>query len=121
MFVRVLNESRARYGFQVLSFVAMPDHFHAILVPRPGDSLSQTMRFIKGTFARKYNEQRGASGPVWQSSFFDRAVRDDKALFEMIQYIEANPVQAALCRTPASYRFSSANPGFRTDLEKYSG
>ncbi len=35
-----LDSCRRRYGFLVLCYVIMPDHFHTIIVPGPGDQVS---------------------------------------------------------------------------------
>ncbi|MDO8613234.1 MAG: transposase [Dehalococcoidia bacterium] len=117
----VLYETRTRYKFLLLGFVIMPDHLHAVVVPRPGDKISQVMRFIKGTFARRYNESRNATGPVWQPSFYDRVVRDERGLMEVLTYVTGNPVRAGLCSDPSEYRFSSAHAACPTDLAAYLG
>jgi len=115
----VLFETSKRYSFQLLSFVIMPDRVHAIVVPRPGDTISQVMRFIKGRYARLHNERVPAFGAVWQASFFDRAVRNEEGLFRYIKYIEDNPVKADLVRDPKDYPFCSANPNCPTTLNLY--
>ena len=115
----VLFQTSRRYAFHLVSFVVMPDHFHAIVVPRPGDTISQVVRFIKGTYSRLHNERVAISGAVWQSSFFDRAVRTEHDLFRYIQYIEDNPVKGGLATNPKDYPFCSANPNCPTDLNLY--
>ena len=115
----VLYETSKRYEFHLLSFVIMPDHFHAIVVPRPGDTISQVMRFIKGRYARLHNERVPAFGAVWQPSFFDRAVRREEDLFQFIDYIEDNPVKAGLVLDPKDYPFCSANLNCPTSINLY--
>ena len=112
-------ETSERYAFHLLSFVIMPDHLHAIVVPRPGDTISQTMRFIKGSYARRHNERIPAHGAIWQSSFYDRAVRREEDLFQFIHYIEDNPVKSGLVLDPKDYPFCSANPNCPTSLSLY--
>ena len=115
----VLYQTRERYGFLLLGFVVMPDHLHAVVVPRPGDTISQVMRFIKGTYARFHNRRLAQRGPVWQASFYDRAIRDEKALLDVTAYMEGNPVRAGLAMTAQMYPFSSAHRDCATDLEAY--
>lgn len=98
----------------------MPGHFHAILVPQPPDSISQAMRYIKGTSARMINARRAAMGPVWQPRFYDRGIKDEQALEAAVAYIEANPEAAALALA-ADYLYSSANPRWPTDIDAYFG
>src|SRR3972149_11714216 len=80
MMVIVLADTRARYGFHLLGYVVMPDHLHAVIVPAARNDISQVMRYIKGRYARLHNERHRSAGPVWQPSFYDRAVRDQHAL-----------------------------------------
>ena len=115
----VLYETSTRYRFHLLSFVIMPDHLHALIVPRPGDTISQVMRFIKGRYARLHNQRVPRFGIVWQPSFHDRAVRREEDLAHFIHYIEHNPVKAGLALDPKDYPFCSANPDCPTNLNLY--
>lgn len=115
----VLDRCRHRYRFLVLSYVIMPDHLHAVIVPGPSDTISSVMRYTKGTFAREYNAQRRIEGAVWQPRFYDTVVRNIRSLNSRIRYIEENPVQAGLVTQPNDYEFSSANPSWHSDLDDY--
>jgi putative transposase len=42
--------------FNLFGYVIMPDHFHILIQPSERYSLAQIMKYIKGNFARKYNE-----------------------------------------------------------------
>ncbi len=42
--------------FLLFGYVIMLDHFHLLLQPSEKNPLSKIMRYIKGNFARKYNE-----------------------------------------------------------------
>lgn len=96
------------------AFVVMPDHVHGILIlpdrpsPRsenvvsPADSavpVTEIVRSLKSFSARRINECRGLSGrPVWQRGYYDRIIRDQKALDRTRRYILHNPVRAGLVR-----------------------
>ena len=99
----------------------MPDHFHAILVPEPRDTISAVMRYIKGTFARRYNAANDSGGAVWQPRFYDSAIRSERELMVRIRYVEENPVRAGLVKRPEQYPFSSAAQDWRSDLALYLG
>ena len=117
----VIVSCRNRYRFLVLSYIVMPDHFHAILVPKPGDTISAVMRYIKGTFARRYNAASDSGGAVWQPRFYDAAIRSERELMVRIRYVEENPVRAGLVKRPEQYPFSSAAQDWRSDLARYLG
>jgi len=121
MFFESLLQARNRYGFLVLSFVVMPDHVHAVIVPRTGDTISQTMRLIKGTFSRRSNLERARIGAFWQPSFYDRLIRDEEAMEAIVAYIEENPVVEGLADHASEYAFSSASGLYELDMELYMG
>ncbi|HET9477244.1 MAG TPA: transposase, partial [Dehalococcoidia bacterium] len=117
--IECLYATSDKYEFLLLAYVVMPDHLHVILVPAPRNTISQVMRFIKGTYARAYNEKHRLTGPVRQASFYDRIVRDDTGFEEFVGYVHHNPVRAGIVSAPEEYRFSSAYPGRETDSEAY--
>jgi REP element-mobilizing transposase RayT len=117
----VLYYARQNYSFRLLSFVIMPDHLHAIIVPAPRNDISQVMRYIKGRYARLHNQALNTSGDVWQDSFHDHGIRDEESLWQIVRYIEQNPIVGGLTSSAADYSFSSANALCPTDLGSYLG
>jgi REP element-mobilizing transposase RayT len=121
LFKDILYSTRERYNFKLLSFVIMPDHLHAILVPGPRNDISDVMRYIKGAHARRHNIAQGTSGPVWQDSFRDHGIRNEDSLWHLIDYVEENPVAAGITSARSEYPYSSAHPSCPTDLAAYLG
>jgi REP element-mobilizing transposase RayT len=103
----------------VLGYVVMPDHLHVVLVPRGDWTISGLMQSIKGFSARAINATTGRVGPLWQRSFFDRAITGEPQLIQTLEYIHSNPVAAGLVKLPEEYRFSSAHLSASTDLETF--
>jgi putative transposase len=103
---RVCNERE----IEVLSWVLMPDHFHAVL--RLGDraSLGETVARMKAAMAGAVNlachAERGRS--VWQSGFYDRAIRRDEDLLSVNEYVVANPIRAGLAGGLREYSWWNA-------------
>lgn len=74
------------------------------------ETLSNIIGAFKTTAATRVNKFRGLVGvPVWQQSFYDRIIRNDRE-FEYIQkYIQNNPIKWAEDRdNPASPKSGSA-------------
>jgi len=92
----------ARY-YDLIAIQIMPDHFHALLRPRPGFSLRRVMKGIKGVSARRLNHHRRSKGRLWQDESYDRIVRDQQELEEKIKYMFLNPVRVGLTTEPESY------------------
>lgn len=103
----------------VLAYVVMPEHFHALFVPRDGTSISQVMQSIKGYTARLVNEKLARRGPLWQRSFYDRMIRDERQLLETVDYVHMNPVLAGLVEDPRAYPYSSAGQDDLADLHAF--
>jgi REP element-mobilizing transposase RayT len=100
----------------LLGYVLMPDHLHAILVPRNGRTISSLMRTVKGYASRVINARRGGSGSLWQPSFHDRLIRSERQLHDTLEYMHWNPVRARLAGSPEEYPYSSACPERETNL-----
>ena len=78
------------------AFVVMPNHVHGIIVlngdASPVPSLPAVVGAFKSDTARRINNIRGVRGiPVWQRSFHDQIIRDDRHLDDVRAYITANP------------------------------
>ncbi|ROM86874.1 transposase [Pseudomonas brassicacearum] len=85
-----------------LAWVVMPDHFHWLLQINEG-SLSQVIGAVKARCTRRLNCWAGTSGPLWQSGFHDRAIRDNEDLLPFAQYIITNPLRAGLADRIGDY------------------
>ena len=103
----------------VLAYVVMPEHLHALLVPRDNTSISRVMQSIKGYSARIVNEKLGRRGPLWQRSFYDRMIRNEQQLLETVSYVHMNPVVAGLVKKPEEYPYSSAQQDSLVDLSVF--
>jgi REP element-mobilizing transposase RayT len=87
------------------AFVTMPDHVHGILfldhaivvTGDPADpgvpSLPQVIGAFKSLAAREVNQVLNRTGALWQRSFHDRIVRNERELNVLRRYIEENPLR----------------------------
>jgi putative transposase len=94
--------------------VVMPNHVHGIVIitqdddifrggpkviPSDGFSLERSryglpeiVRGFKSFSARQINNFRNLRGnPVWQRSYYDRIIRNERELYGFEEYIQANP------------------------------
>jgi len=81
---------------ETLCYVVMPDHLHWLMVLHDG-SLPDVVRLMKG------RSSRAIGLAVWQSNYFDHAVRQDEDLQKMARYIVANPLRANLVSRIGDY------------------
>jgi len=126
-----LNRSRAKYDFELLAYVIMPDHIHLAVRPGPKGNISVIMRELKKFSAReiigqleqderhdvlrifrrsasKYHRTESRTYQVWADRFDDVAVKSEQVLQTKIAYIHHNPVRAGLVDRAEDYVYSSA-------------
>jgi hypothetical protein len=76
------------------------------------ETISNIVGAFKTTAATRVNKLRGMIGvPVWQKSFYDRVIRNDRELECIQKYIENNPVKWL------EDRDNAAGPKFRCHSE----
>jgi putative transposase len=108
-------------GLALDAFVVMPNHVHGIAAfvgaglalpvdegaassaPTSGDgvargvpTLADVIRAFKSLSAIHVNRLLRRSGSVWQRSYFDHVVRDDRDLERIREYTATNPLRWAL-------------------------
>ena len=80
----------------MLSFVVMPNHVHALFMLREGWTLEQMLHSWKRFSSVRINRIIGSEGELWQRDYFDRLVRDQQHMENVIRYIRRNPAKAKL-------------------------
>ena len=84
-------------------YVIMPNHIHAIIVlnnlkterSRPFPTLSQVVGLYKSGVTKAIHEKEPEI-KVWQKSFNDVIIRNEKAYNEICKYIYDNPLKAEM-------------------------
>ena len=94
--VHELMALQAEGRAETLCYVVMPNHLHWLMALHTG-KLSDAVRLLKGRSARSIGQA------VWQSNYFDHAVRKDEDLRKMARYIVANPLRANLVERIGDY------------------
>jgi REP element-mobilizing transposase RayT len=93
--------------YDLLAWVIMPNHVHAILRPHVG--MARIMQWIKGRTGRKANRILGRVGDAfWQAESFDHWIRSEEEFGALVDYVENNPVKAGLVEAAEEWAWSSA-------------
>jgi putative transposase len=95
LFLSVMKRAKDKYDFRLENLCIMGNHFHFIIQPARGETLSAIMRWILSVFAMAFNRIKGVSGHVWGCRFFSRIIENLKALMQVYGYIDDNPVKAS--------------------------
>jgi REP-associated tyrosine transposase len=124
VFLRIFEQVRRKYKFEVVGFVVMPEHFHILIgEPETGDP-STVMQVLKQTVARrllKTARKRKSDQPMlwraedcdmpnrhfWQVRFYDFNVYSNEKRAEKLRYMHENPVKRGLAPSPELWAWSS--------------
>ena len=90
--IEYINENNSEVI--VDKYVVMPNHIHLILIVNGGSSgmptpTNHTVPKLISSLKRFTNKKCGLS--LWQRSYHDRIIRDEKEYLELCKYIENNP------------------------------
>jgi len=105
LFLSVVKRAKAKYSFRLENFCIMGNHFHFIIQPSRGESLSAIMRWILSVFAMAYNRISGLTGHVWGCRFFSRILATLWELHQAFKYVDDNPVKASLVEDRRAWRW----------------
>ncbi len=83
----------------------MPEHVHWMFELRAAH-LPDIARRMKSSSALALNRLVGRRCTVWQSGYFDHAVRAEESLAQQALYILGNPVRAGLAGQLGEYPYA---------------
>ena len=75
-FVHALAKTEQRYPFRLFGYCLMTNHFHLLLRPGPGTSISRILQSLTIAHTGRYHRRHRTVGHVWQGRFrspWDRA------------------------------------------------
>ncbi|STO92353.1 Transposase and inactivated derivatives [Haemophilus pittmaniae] len=86
----------------ITDYVIMPNHLHFIWFNQDDALLSNVVKKLKGNIAKRYHDIMKFPNqvyiPLWQRSFYEHIIRDDKDYERIAEYIQNNPLQWQLDR-----------------------
>lgn len=87
-----LEKTVARTGWEVLSFVWMPNHIHLFFrTPKP--NLSRGMQYLLSGYANWYAKRHQRTGHLFQGRFKGELIEDETYFWNVSRYIHLNPVR----------------------------
>ena len=105
------NANRIRW----VCIMIMPDHIHAVIQLGCNQTLASVMHSFKSFTAKEINTLHShiagqdapptGDGPVWQAGYYDRGVRGEGQLNEIIRYCYENPVRRGLVKWAEDYPY----------------
>ena len=84
-------------NFEMIDYVIMPNHIHILLWIKEnkseiysGQSRTPNVSRMVAQFKAKVTKECGKS--IWQKSFYDHIIRNEKDFDECLKYMESNPI-----------------------------
>ena len=105
LFLSVLKRAKTKYSFRIENFTIMGNHFHLVIMPGKGESLSAVMQWIMSVFAMAFNRSHGYTGHVWGERFFSRIINSLRELVAIFEYIDENAVKARRVADRRDWRY----------------
>ena len=129
-FIEELAFYREKFDFKLLGYVLMPDHYHLLILPKPGDKMRSIMSRIKGYAAHEIvnwlkisghdelltvfrlppecrKRRKDAEYKIFQHDEYDYVIPNREKLLEKLRYIHANPERWGLVENAIDYKYSS--------------
>jgi REP element-mobilizing transposase RayT len=88
----------------LIACVIMPDHLHFIAQLKE-TSIPKLMHSLKSYSANEINNALERKGHVWQSQYYERGIRNEKSLMDLVKYCLENPVRKGLADDFKDYAF----------------
>lgn len=114
-----INRVRSELPFEIVAWVLMPDHLHAVWQLPPNDKdFSLRWSLIKqhvtrdcATWLAQQNistsrEKRGEGG-LWQRRFWEHLIRDEADFSRHLDYIHYNPVKHGYVANAGDWPYST--------------
>ena len=105
-FCLTVNRIARRYGWTVLAYCLMSNHYH-LLISVGDKGLSDGMCELNSGYARTFNANHGRVNHLFGKRFWNRRIQTHGSLMRVARYIVQNPQRAGLVDGPGGYRWTS--------------
>ncbi|MBU1808367.1 MAG: transposase [Candidatus Omnitrophica bacterium] len=107
-YAMLLHKYKLKYGCLIYGYCFMLNHIHLVLESPLGlKAMSRFMHCLNQSYAMSFNAKYEKVGHLWQNRYKNFVVLKDSYLYNLITYIEYNPVRAGIVASPGDYAWSS--------------
>ena len=108
IFIRLLEELRVKFRFDVVGYVVMPDHFRLLMREPEIDTAGNAVETLEARYRRRYNNSARSDEQVWEKQFSDTHVLGSEATVASLISMHQEPVKAGLGAAAEDWSWSSA-------------
>ena len=106
--------------FQIIAWVVLPDHLHAIWkLPEGDNDFSRRWQMIKSRFTRKLRETKEYHLSPWQDRFWEHEIQSEADLEAHIHYVYFNPVKHGYVESIQDWPYSSVHRDIKRGVYCY--
>ena len=105
-FLKILCKSLKKHDAILHSYCLMDNHYH-LLLETTSENLSLLMRNINANYAIYFNKKYNRSGHLWQGRYKSWYITNEAYLYELLRYIEHNPLRAKITNSLQEYQYTS--------------
>jgi putative transposase len=110
-FERTLAEAHERVPLRILGYVVMPNHWHFVVWPRPGEDrqVSEFFRWLTVTHTQRWHAHYATSGTghLYQGRFKSFPIQSDEHFLTVLRYVERNPLRSRTVKRAEAWRWGS--------------
>jgi len=108
-FENVIEETLRICSMRICSYCVMPNHWHLVLWPEHDGDLPAFVQRLTNTHVKRWKQHRHeiGYGHLYQGRYKCFPVQSDEHFFQVVRYVERNPVRAGLVEKAQSWRWSS--------------
>ncbi|MDR2070893.1 MAG: transposase [Treponema sp.] len=77
IFAKVFHELKSRFAFEIRGLHLEDDWLRFYIKPEDGEELPAIMKWLKQTFAQRYNRKEGRIGHIWGDRYGSRIMEGD--------------------------------------------
>jgi putative transposase len=106
---RLLRRTVELFDIAVLAYCLMPNHWHLVVAPAEGETLSRALHWLSTTHACRWHLQHGTvgQGAVYQGRFKAIPIEADAHFLRVCRYVERNACRAGLVDRAEEWRWCS--------------
>lgn len=101
-FESILIKTADRYGFELIDYCLMTNHYHLLLLLRV-PTLPIAMQYLAARHVEHFNRRHLRRGHLVQAPYHAEPVVTEGHYLEVRRYLAMNPVEAGICRRPEEW------------------
>jgi putative transposase len=108
-FEALLAETLDKRPMRILGYCLLPNHWHFVLWPKRDGDLAAFLQRLTITHVTRWQKHRHkvGEGHLYQGRYKSFPVETDEYFFQVLRYVERNPLRANLVERAEDWRWSS--------------